>query len=170
MEKPAEQSEWDLHCRRHYEEIIADNLSKASWSLGWVSAIDSNGRTIWIAEAHHRDGKRFAVRAEEKLSIAKALPKEREPRQGAIALHLPTGYSACPGSYTRRFLAHPITESSPMIMTSPLNGGAGLAGKSGRKTANACDTNASEMSADTTAHFILVARNSFTAVSHIVVQ
>ena len=57
-----------------------------------------------------------------------------------------------------------------MIMTSPLNGGAGLAGKSGRKTANACDTNASEMSADTTAHFIFVARNSFTAVSQIVVQ
>jgi hypothetical protein len=24
-------------------EIIADNLSKAGWSLGYVSAIDSNG-------------------------------------------------------------------------------------------------------------------------------
>jgi hypothetical protein len=57
-----------------------------------------------------------------------------------------------------------------MIMTSPLNGGAGLAGKSGRKTANACDTNASEMSADTTAHVILVARNGFTEVSDILVQ
>ena len=68
------------------------------------------------------------------------------------------------------FLQIPIAESSSMIMTSQLNGGAGLAGKSGRKTANVCDTNASEMSADTTAHFILVARNSFTAVSHIVVQ
>jgi hypothetical protein len=31
-----------------YWEIIADNLSKAGWSWGWVSAIDSNGRTIWI--------------------------------------------------------------------------------------------------------------------------
>ncbi len=29
-------------------EIIADNLSKAGWSWGCVSAIDSNGRTIWI--------------------------------------------------------------------------------------------------------------------------
>ena len=57
-----------------------------------------------------------------------------------------------------------------MIMTSRLNGGAGLAGKSGRKTANACDTNAIEMSADTTAHFIFVARNSFTEVSDIAVQ
>jgi hypothetical protein len=57
-----------------------------------------------------------------------------------------------------------------MMMTSPLNGGAGLDGKSGRKTANACDTNASEMSADTAAHFIFVARNTFTKVSNIVVQ
>jgi len=32
-------------------EIIADNLSKAGWSWGCVSAIDSNGRTIWIADA-----------------------------------------------------------------------------------------------------------------------
>ena len=42
-------------------------------------AIDSNGRAIWTGEAHHRDGKRFDVRAEEKLSLAKALPKERQP-------------------------------------------------------------------------------------------
>jgi hypothetical protein len=27
-------------------EIIADNLSKTGWSLGCVSAIDSNGRLI----------------------------------------------------------------------------------------------------------------------------
>ena len=33
-----------------------------------VSAIDSNGRTIWIADAHRDDGKRFVVRAEEKLT------------------------------------------------------------------------------------------------------
>jgi hypothetical protein len=32
-------------------EIIADSLSKAGWSLGWVSAIDSSGRTIWVADA-----------------------------------------------------------------------------------------------------------------------
>jgi len=50
-----------------YWEIIADNLSKAGWSWGFVSAIDSNGRTIWIADAHRDDGKRFVVRADEKL-------------------------------------------------------------------------------------------------------
>jgi hypothetical protein len=26
-----------------YWEIIADRLSKAGWSLGWVSAVDSQG-------------------------------------------------------------------------------------------------------------------------------
>jgi hypothetical protein len=55
-------------------------------------------------------------------------------------------------------------------MSSPLNGGAGFAGKSGRKTANACETNAIEISADTAAHFIFVARNNFTKVFHILVQ
>ena len=35
-----------------YWEIIADNLSKAGFSWGCVSAIDSKGRTIWIADAH----------------------------------------------------------------------------------------------------------------------
>jgi hypothetical protein len=46
---------------KRYWEIIADSLSKAGWSWGCVSAIDSNGRTIWIVDAH-RDGKRFVVR------------------------------------------------------------------------------------------------------------
>jgi len=51
-----------------YWEFIADNLCKAGWSWGCVSAIDSSGRTIWIADAHRNDGKRFVVRANEKLS------------------------------------------------------------------------------------------------------
>jgi hypothetical protein len=48
--------------------IIAANLSKAGWSWGCVAAIDSNGRTIWIADAHRGAGKRFVVRADEKLA------------------------------------------------------------------------------------------------------
>ena len=48
-----------------YWETIADNLSKAGWSWGCVSAIDSSGGTIWIADAH-RDGQRFIVRADDK--------------------------------------------------------------------------------------------------------
>jgi hypothetical protein len=51
-----------------YWETIADNLSKAGWSLGWVSGLDSEGRTMWIADAHRGDGKRFVVRADEKLT------------------------------------------------------------------------------------------------------
>jgi len=43
-------------------EIIADNLSKAGWSWGCVSALDSAGRTIWITDAHRDDGQRFVVR------------------------------------------------------------------------------------------------------------
>jgi hypothetical protein len=54
--------------RVKYWEIIADNLSKAGWSWGCVSAMDSSGRTIWIADAHRDDGKRFVVRADEKLT------------------------------------------------------------------------------------------------------
>jgi len=50
-----------------YCEIIAGNLSKGGWSWGWVSAVDYNGRTIRIVDTH-RDGKRFVVRADEKLT------------------------------------------------------------------------------------------------------
>ena len=57
----------DVSFRMKYWEIIADNLKKRGWSLGYVSAIDSQGRTIWIVDAHC-DGKRYVVRADEKLS------------------------------------------------------------------------------------------------------
>jgi hypothetical protein len=49
-------------------EIIADNLSEAGWSWGCVSAIDCEGRTIWIVDMHCDDGRRFIVRADEKLT------------------------------------------------------------------------------------------------------
>ena len=49
------------------EEIIADNLSKAGWSWGCASGVDSDGRTIWIVDAHGY-GKRFVVRADEILT------------------------------------------------------------------------------------------------------
>jgi len=51
-----------------YREIIADNLSKAGWSWGCVSAIDSNGRTIFVADAHRGDGKRYVAHDDEKLT------------------------------------------------------------------------------------------------------
>jgi hypothetical protein len=50
-----------------YWEIIADNLSKAGWSWGCVATVDSNGQTIFVADAHRDNGKRFIVTADEKL-------------------------------------------------------------------------------------------------------
>jgi hypothetical protein len=43
-------------------------LWQAGWSYGYVSASDSQERTIWIVDAHRDDGRRFVVRADEKLT------------------------------------------------------------------------------------------------------
>jgi len=52
-----------------YWEIIADKLKKGGFNLGWVSALDPEGRTIWTVDAH-RDGKRFVVRASRPVRAA----------------------------------------------------------------------------------------------------
>jgi len=44
--------------------------------LGWVSAVDPQGRTIWIADARPADGKRLIVRADEKLSAFAELERQ----------------------------------------------------------------------------------------------
>jgi len=36
--------------------------------VGCISTVDCNGRTIWIADAHRGDAKRFVMRADEKLT------------------------------------------------------------------------------------------------------
>jgi hypothetical protein len=54
--------------RKHVQEIIADKLSKAGWSWGCVATVDSRGRTVFVADAHRDNGKRFVVRADEKLT------------------------------------------------------------------------------------------------------
>ena len=51
-----------------YWEIIADKLSKAGWSWGCVATVDREGRTIFVADAHRDDGRRFVVHAEEKVT------------------------------------------------------------------------------------------------------
>ena len=66
-----------------YWEIIANRLKKAGWSLGYVSAVDSRGQTIWIVDAH-RGGKRFVVRADEILTAF--LEAERAIHQFAVSL------------------------------------------------------------------------------------
>jgi hypothetical protein len=54
-------------------------LERRSW--GWVSAVDSKGRTIWIVDAHRGDRKRFVVRADEKLTAF--LELQRITRNGS---------------------------------------------------------------------------------------
>jgi hypothetical protein len=44
------------------------------WAVS--EAIDFNGRTIWIVDAHRGDGKRFIVHADEKLSAFVELERQ----------------------------------------------------------------------------------------------
>ena len=59
-----------------YWEVIADNLSKAGCSWSCVSAVDFTGRMIWILDAHRGDGKRYVVRADEKLTAFVELERQ----------------------------------------------------------------------------------------------
>jgi hypothetical protein len=53
-------------------EVVGNNCrqsqKKAGWNWGCVSALDCEWRTIWIADAHRGDGKRFIVHADEILT------------------------------------------------------------------------------------------------------
>ena len=66
--------------RVKYWEIIADKVSKIGWRWGYVSAVDCEGRTIWIADAHRGDGKRFVAGREKKSQRTRL--RERPPRVG----------------------------------------------------------------------------------------
>jgi hypothetical protein len=77
--------------RVKYWEIIADNLSKAGWSWGIVSAIDSKGQTTWIADAHRGDGKRFIVQADELLTAFLELESLKGQRMAAPASYVASG-------------------------------------------------------------------------------
>src|SRR5206468_11648898 len=58
--------------RRYGQHIIMGYNRRQSQQgrldLGCVLAMDSGGRTIIVADAHRSDGKRFVVRADEKLT------------------------------------------------------------------------------------------------------
>jgi hypothetical protein len=47
---------------------LADKLSASGWSWGCISAVDSEGRTLWIVDAHRDTSRRFVVRSDEKLT------------------------------------------------------------------------------------------------------
>jgi hypothetical protein len=50
-----------------YWQIIIENLRNAGWNCGCVATVDSNGQTIFVADAHRDNAKRFIVTADEKL-------------------------------------------------------------------------------------------------------
>jgi hypothetical protein len=80
-----------------YWEIVADNLNKAAWSYGYVSALDRKGRTIWIVDAHRGYGKRFIVRADEKLTAFLEL-ESAISQHDWLKISLPQKSAAGPGS------------------------------------------------------------------------
>jgi hypothetical protein len=65
-------------------EIIADNLSKAGWSLGWVSAVDSEGAERSGLPTRIATESVFVVRADEKLTAF--LELERVIYEFAVSL------------------------------------------------------------------------------------
>jgi hypothetical protein len=49
-------------------QTIAENLSQAGFSWGCSSEIDSTGRVLYTADAYARDGRRFTVLADDRLT------------------------------------------------------------------------------------------------------
>jgi hypothetical protein len=51
-------------------KIDKSQIANLKLEIGWacISAVDSRGRTIFVADAHRDDGKRFVVHADEKLT------------------------------------------------------------------------------------------------------
>jgi hypothetical protein len=47
---------------------MADNLRNAGFSWGCSSEIDPSGRVLYTADAYAKDGRRFTVLADERLS------------------------------------------------------------------------------------------------------
>ena len=58
-----------------YWERVADNLKKSGWSLGWVSALDLERRTIWIVDAH---------RDTESVSLCERMKAEESPVHSSV--------------------------------------------------------------------------------------
>ncbi|HZS18164.1 MAG TPA: hypothetical protein VFA51_09570 [Candidatus Udaeobacter sp.] len=66
-----------------YWEIVADKLSAAGWSWGCVSAVNREGRMIWIVDAHRDDGKRYVVRSD--VLLTAFLELERITHEVAVS-------------------------------------------------------------------------------------
>jgi hypothetical protein len=77
-------------------EVIADNLSQAGWSWDCGSAVDCEGRTLWIVDAHRDDG-RLVVRADEKLTafIGTAISDSRGQLSNLASYEIGLSNSIC---------------------------------------------------------------------------
>ena len=66
-----------------------------------MSAIDSEGRTIFVADAHRDDGKRFIVRADEKLAafleLEAPICAREEPDKSGVMGDCAESFSICSG-------------------------------------------------------------------------
>jgi hypothetical protein len=59
---------------KHWE-VIAENLSTSGLSWGCSSEMDAIGRVLYTADAYRKDGKRYTVIAEERLTAFLELEK-----------------------------------------------------------------------------------------------
>jgi hypothetical protein len=60
---------------KKYWEIIADKLTKAGFSWGCSSLVDSTGRMLFTADAYARNGRRFIILSDERLSAFSELER-----------------------------------------------------------------------------------------------
>jgi hypothetical protein len=63
-----------------YWEIVADDLAKRGWSWGLGTIATANGTTLFVADAHRDNGKKFVVRGDDLLAVFVELEHEtRKP-------------------------------------------------------------------------------------------
>jgi hypothetical protein len=66
--------------KKHTHEVLGNHrgqFPQSRMELGCVTAMDCDGRMIWIVDAHRGDGKRFVVRSEEMLTAFLELERGR---------------------------------------------------------------------------------------------
>ena len=66
-------------------KAIADDLSKAGWTWGCTTRVDSNGKTIYVADAHRGGAKHFVVRADDELTAFVELERQIRTESGAAS-------------------------------------------------------------------------------------
>lgn len=80
---------------RYWQEI-AERLAAEGWTWGCTKRVDSNGRTIFVADACNADGKRFAVRSDDKLLAFLELERQILADPAPAPSLIPSGVSSTP--------------------------------------------------------------------------